>query len=303
MKPSPDAHTTLCGLFGHPIGHSLSPQFMNRAFGLLGINSDYLAFDVAPKALEEALCAFRALNMTGANVTIPHKTRIAGLLDKTEEDAQSIGAVNCIYRKKNLLVGANTDHVGFLKPLARRKIPLRGRDVLLFGCGGAARAVCYAAFREGVKTVFVTNRSDDRASSFLEWFSLVTPGTRCEYLGKPDAVTRVVLAKVSVIVNATPLGMFPDTAACPIPESADIPDRTTVYDLVYNPEETLLLKRARMAGAQTINGLEMLVSQGVFSLLHWFEGKKDDILAAEGELLSYTRRFLRLVPSEGEAGE
>jgi shikimate dehydrogenase len=302
MKRSVDARTTLCGLFGHPIGHSFSPLFMNRAFELLGINSSYLAFDVAPKALEEALGVFRALKLVGINVTIPHKERVLGLLDRTEEAARSIGAVNCIYRENGLLVGANTDHTGFLKPLIDRKTMLRGGELLLFGCGGAARAVCYAAFREGVKTVFVTNRTEDRAASFLEWCRFVSPGTRCEYLGKKDAVTRTILAQVSVIVNATPVGMFPNAASCPLPESADIPGRTTVYDLVYNPEETLLLKKARMAGANGINGLEMLVSQGVHSLMHWFEDRRGDILAVEGELLAYTRRRLRLRPPAGEAG-
>ncbi len=296
MQLPVDAHTTLFGLFGHPTGHSLSPLFMNRAFELLGINARYLAFDVAPQDLEDALVAVRALNLPGINVTIPHKARVPGFLDRTEDDARNIGAVNCIYREKGLLVGANTDHTGFLKPLFDRKIELRGRDALLFGCGGAARAVCYALLREGVKTVFVTNRTEGRARSFLEWCRSVSAGKNCEYVGKPDAVSRTALAQISIIVNTTPLGTFPDTAGCPLPESADIPGGAIVYDLVYNPEETLFLKRARRAGACGINGLEMLVSQGVLSLLHWFEDKRDDILAIEGELLSYARLLLQRRP-------
>ena len=293
MKIPVDAHTALYGLFGHPTGHSLSPLFMNRAFELLGINSSYLAFDVAPQDLEEALCAARTLNLPGINVTIPHKERVAQFLDSTEEDARKIGAVNCIYRRDGLLVGANTDHAGFLKPLAYQKTALRGADALLLGCGGAARAVCYALLTEGVKTVFVANRTEQRAEAFLEWCRPLTTGTRFEYVGNPNALSFAFPAQVSIIVNATPLGTFPDTAGCPLSESAGFRNGMIVYDLVYNPEETELLKRARRAGAYGINGLEMLVSQGVLSLLHWFEDRREDILDIEGELFSYTRRLFR----------
>jgi len=287
-----DAATVALGLFGHPVGHSLSPRFMNYAIKRLEINARYFAFDVAAVDLKNALEGIRALGFVGINITIPHKSAVIQHLDRVEEDADRIGAINCIYREGRLLIGANTDHSGFLRPLRERGISLKLQEAMLLGCGGAARAASYALFNEGVSGIHVVNRTKEHAIDFIEWCEGRFPGLACSYIGNSARVSRHTAEGCGIIVNTTPVGMLPGTGASPLPSRIEIGEHQVVYDLIYNPKETTLLQRARSSGATVINGLEMLISQGLFALTRWFPDRKEKILALERELLEYTERFL-----------
>ncbi len=282
----------MIGLLGHPVGHSLSSLFMNHAMLKLGINARYLTFDVTPEDLGVAVEGIRALGFLGTNITIPHKTRVIAHLTHIEEDARRIGAVNCIYRDEDLFIGANTDHAGFINPLKKRGISFGRQDVLLFGCGGAARAVVYALLKEGVGTIHIVNRTSEKAAALTEWCRKQFPESSCLYVGASDRLSQSIVDGCDLIVNATPVGMLPNTGACPLPDSIEIKEGQIVYDLIYNPMETKILTRARRSGAVPINGLEMLVFQGVFSLYRWFPGRKEEILLLERTLLELMKRSL-----------
>lgn len=292
MDSSIDAQTGMIGLFGHPVGHSLSPHFMNFAIERLGINARYLAFDVEENNLREALEGVRALGFIGINVTIPLKAAVIQHMDRIEEDAGQIGAVNCIYREGGLLIGANTDHSGFVRPLRARGISLQQQEVLLLGCGGAARAVVYAFSGEGVAGVHIVNRTRENAIAFIEWCRGRFPGLACSYAGEGTVLPRHIVGECGIIVNATPVGMHPGADASPLHSGIEISKSHIVYDLIYNPKETLLLKRACNAGATAINGLEMLISQGVLSLLRWFPDRREKILALESSVFEFANRSL-----------
>jgi shikimate dehydrogenase len=292
MRTDIDTATKLVGLFGHPVGHSLSPLFMNRAMRRLGLNACYLAFDLENEEVGSAVLALRVLRFIGTNVTIPHKSRVIPYLDRTEEDAERIGAVNCIYRENETLVGANTDHTGFIKPLLKRGISLKGEEAVLFGCGGAARAVVYALLCEGVSRLYIVNRTRETAEGLMRWAGDRFPESSCSYVGTKESLPDEVAGKARLIVNTTPLGMLPNDKICPLPESVEIREDQVVYDLVYNPQKTVLLQKAHRNGASFLNGLEMLVSQGVFSLVRWFPHKKEEILMMEDDLLAFLQRRL-----------
>ena len=169
MDTAINATTGLAALFGHPVEHSLSPLFMNYAMQILKLNCRYLAFDIEPDRLRDAIATIRTLSLKGINVTIPNKHAVLEYLDNLDADAQNIGAVNCIYKRGELLVGANTDHRGFIQPLKERGYGLRDIEVLLAGCGGAARGVVYALWKEGIKKIHLINRTPENARKFIRW--------------------------------------------------------------------------------------------------------------------------------------
>jgi len=292
MSRKIDAATRMIGLLGHPVGHSLSSLFMNHAIMKLGVNARYLTFDVTPEDLGVAVEGVRALGFLGTNVTIPHKTAVIAHLNRIEEDARRIGAVNCIYRDEDLLIGTNTDHSGFINPLKKRGISFGRQDALLLGCGGAARAVVYTLLNEGVGNIHIVNRTREKAAALTEWCRGQFPESSCSYVGESGRLSQAIVDGCRLIVNTTPVGMLPNTGVCPLPDSIEIGEGQVVYDLIYNPVETKLLARARRSGAVAINGLEMLIFQGVFSLFRWFPGRREEILSLESTLLELTKRSL-----------
>ncbi|MFW6180763.1 MAG: shikimate dehydrogenase [Spirochaetota bacterium] len=290
MSGKTDARTGLLGLLGHPVAHSLSPLFMNRTLERLSLNHRYLAFDVAPPDLEAAVEGLRALGARGANITIPHKQAVVSLLDRMDDEARSIGAVNCLVFREGLLEGGNTDHLGFIKPLIDRGIAIPGRRALVLGCGGAARAVVYALVREGIGELVLANRSESRAGELAGWCTRQLGLERVGYAGPGEEVTRETASSCDLVVNATPVGMHPRTGACPVSEQLAFGPGQVVYDLVYNPPRTRLLALARAGGARTINGLDMLVVQGLYALARWFPGQKEEIFSLQHAIITYTRR-------------
>jgi len=268
-----DASTRLVGLIGYPVEHSRSPLLHNTAFLAQGLNYRYVALSVAPVDVPAALAGLKALGFLGANVTIPHKQTVLPFVDVLSPPAAAVGAVNTLVcRRTNpgrtVLYGDNTDIPGFLAPLKGAEGLLNGVEMLIFGAGGAARAVTYAllstfqparltlaARRPEIAECLATDLAPYDARQALQ----VVPWT-----GAGNAVRHSTL-----VVNATSVGMHPHIDATPWPHPADFSESQLVYDLVYTPETTCLLRDAAERGARTIGGLEMLIRQAAASYVQW----------------------------------
>jgi shikimate dehydrogenase len=256
--------TAVYGIIGHPVKHSLSPLMQTEAFKEAGIDAVYVPFEVEPENLEEAVSGLRALSVKGFNITVPHKERVAQLLDFLTEDAEVLGAVNTVKNENGELTGYNTDAEGFLRSLVEEGVELSGKRVLMFGAGGAARAVGYALLKGGVKFLNIVNRNFSRAKAVAELL-----GKRGNVLVYPlkESTVEVLLKDADVIVNTTSVGMKEDDP--PLFDYSKIPEGITVVDIIYNPPETPLLKAAKEKGCKTVNGLGMLVHQGAVAFEIW----------------------------------
>jgi len=252
-----DARTELYGVIGNPVHHSLSPVIHNRAFKQIGWNAVYLAFEV--KDLEEALRGIRGLEVRGMSVTIPFKTAVVPLLDKVEGLARKIGAVNTIVNRAGRLIGYNTDCDGALEAL-EEKMSLRGKKIVLVGAGGAARAIGFG-LKEKHCPLVVVNRSKkgERLSKEL--------GCQCLPLSSLARMKTGEL-EADVIINATPLGMYPRDGETPVPKGL-LKKSMTVMDIVYQPLRTRLLREAKQKGCITVDGLEMLLRQAAAQFEIW----------------------------------
>ena len=265
-----DSSTELYGIYGHPVRHSFSPAMHNAAFRKLGINSVYLAFDILPEILESAVGSIKNLGLKGINVTIPHKQNIMKYLDEISSEALYTGAVNTIKNTEGHLYGHNTDVGGFLKAL---EVDLDLKDfsessVLLIGAGGAARAVLSALCIRGVKSITIFNRSVDKAAAVSEYFSSHFKNVCIEFnkLNETGKLTEC-LGTTDILINSSSAGM-PDHDNLNIPLQ-HLKANSYVYDLVYNPRETELVKSARSFGHKASTGLGMLLYQGVESFEVW----------------------------------
>jgi shikimate dehydrogenase len=266
-----DGKTNLAGIFGYPVAHSLSPAMHNAAFAALGLNWVFLPLSVAPPDLPDALRGFRALGFRGASVTVPHKQTVMPLLDEITEEARAMGAVNAIIRWNDWLIGDNTDWRGFLIPLGEVGFDPSGQHCAVLGAGGAARAVVYALARSGAAMVTVLNRTVPRATALVRDLQTLFPtvALRARSLGALGELISDTSPAYRLVVNATSVGMWPETDRCPWPESIPIPGGAIVYDLVYYPLHTRLIQRAAEAGCRTITGLGMLVYQGATAFKMW----------------------------------
>ncbi|MDO8588169.1 MAG: shikimate dehydrogenase [Armatimonadota bacterium] len=260
-------HTRLLGVFGHPIGHSLSPVMHNAALRELGLDYAYLAFDVDPADLESAVRAIRALGIVGVNVTIPHKENVIPFLDEISHEARLIGSVNTIINRDGRLLGESADGRGFMQALSAAGADVRGKKAVVIGAGGSARAVLYALVTHGASVV-VANRTVERGEELAKRINEVTSpdSVRATSL-RPDSL-REAVEGADLLVNCTSVGMWPDTDAVPCPEDL-LHSGLFVYDLVYNPLRTKLIAEAEKAGATAICGLKMLVYQGAASFKMW----------------------------------
>ena len=245
-------------LLGHPLGHTLSPVIHNTAFEALGIDERYGTLDVRPEDLPELMKGLGDSGMQGLNVTVPHKESVIPFLDSVSEAAGRIGAVNTIDIREGRLHGHNTDHAGFRAALPQDPTG----PALILGAGGAARAVLYAL--DDTRGGWVAARRSGQAARLIETVSRAPEMWNvCDWAGRIE-----VAQSASLIVNTTPIGMWPDTQRTPLPGGM-LHEGQTAYDLVYNPEETLLLKDARAAGARVIGGLPMLVGQAAAAFEIW----------------------------------
>ncbi|MGE5551674.1 MAG: shikimate dehydrogenase [Bacteroidota bacterium] len=256
----------LYGLFGHPVGHSLSPAMQNAAFAACGLEAVYLPFAVAPAELAAAVAAIRALGIRGVNVTIPHKRAVVEYLDKTDGEAALSGSVNTIVWRDDALVGYSTDGEGFIRSLREETgFEPAGRKVCLLGTGGAALALAVRLGREGVGGLTVVTRQQSKET--LGWPLEACPDKVLTYervRAEPGA-----LAACDLIVNTTPLGMSPHEDAMPALPATVFHPGMILYDLIYRPAVTKLMRVAKEAGAKVSGGLGMLVHQGAISFELW----------------------------------
>jgi len=255
-------------VLGHPVGHSVSPAMQNAALREMGLDGVYVAFDVAPGDLPAAVAGLQALGVAGVNCTIPHKEALIPLMDELSEDAAAIGAVNTIVFRDGRKIGHNTDAPGFLAALRDEGVEPAGKQVVVLGSGGSARAVVFALAKEGAR-VTVANRTVARAQELAsEVNGRTDAGTVAAIAMEPDALAGPV-AGAQILVNTTSIGMSPQVDAMPpVPVEALHPG-LFAYDLIYNPLETLLLRTARARGARGAHGAAMLAHQGALALEKW----------------------------------
>lgn len=274
------------GLIGWPVEHSVSPAMHNAAFEALGLPWRYSLIPVPPDRLGQELAGLRAGGFLGVNITVPHKQSVMPHLDEVSDSARAIGAVNTIVVKDGRLIGYNTDAGGFWRALTEAGYDAAGKSALVLGAGGAARAVVYALARGGCR-ISVWNRTVERAGLLA-----LDMRKMSSTLSVVDDLSDVKSADVDLLVNTTPVGMWPHVDASPWPETLPMPGHWTVFDLVYNPVETRLLAQARAAGAQAVGGLAMLVHQGALAFELWTgqSPPTEVMLAAAMESLGRTHR-------------
>jgi shikimate dehydrogenase len=257
------------GLIGDPVGHSLSPAMQNAALRALGIDGCYAALAVAPADLAAVVRGLAANGYRGVNVTVPHKQPVLALLDHVTAEARAIGAVNTIVVEADgRLVGYNTDWSGFAADLATQQIDVRGVAAAVLGAGGAARAVAYALARQGAHVHVYSRTPAAAAVALVRDLRAQFPGVALEAYGLGE----LAAAGAALIVNATPAGMAPDVAGNPWPAGVRYPPGVPLYDLVYNPRVTALMRQAQAAGGRAFNGLGMLVRQGAAAFELWTGG-------------------------------
>lgn len=263
-----NARSPVFCVLGHPVSHSLSPAMQNRALEAMGLDGVYVAFEVAPEQLAEAVRGLAALGVRGANVTIPHKEAILPLLDRLTPEAALIGAVNTVVPEGGALVGYNTDAPGFLQALRAAGGEPAGARVLVLGAGGSARAVGVALARAGA-SLTVANRTVSRGAALAALLNeRVCAGCAASVAWSLPALEGAS-ADADILVNTTSLGLFPDVTAMPeLPHDVLRPG-LLVMDLIYNPWETRLLAQARARGCRTANGAGMLAWQGALALELW----------------------------------
>jgi shikimate dehydrogenase len=260
----------LTGLIGWPLGHSVSPAMHNAAFEALGLDGRYVALPVPPEQVGSLVRGLHGRGFRGVNVTIPHKQAVMPLMDELSEPARLIGAVNTIIVEPDgRLCGDNTDWLGFLHPLDARGFDLAGKSVLLLGAGGAARAVVYALVQRNIAHLILWNRTPDRAIELAIHAATLDSALTIDNSHLTIDNCQVGIANADLIVNTTPAGMWPHVDESPWPADVPFPAGALVYDLVYRPERTQLLRQAGAAGCSTQGGLEMLIVQGAVAFELW----------------------------------
>jgi len=258
---------TVFGILGQPVQHSLSPAMHNAAFAYAGLPYRYFPFEVMPDRLHTAVAAIVALGLGGVNVTLPHKEAVVPMLDRVENGAARIGAVNTIEVSDGRLIGHNTDGEGFLRALADEAIHPEGMRVIMLGAGGAALGVTDALLSRGVAQMIVFSRTAARTAHLVNRMRQIHPDARIS-VGLGDAASAASSDTMpTLLINATPLGLAADDSL-PFPE-ARLGPGWVVADLVYRPRETPLLRVARQRGAIPVSGVGMLLHQGALAFEIW----------------------------------
>lgn len=263
--------TNIVGLIGHPVEHSFSPPMHNAAFDKLGMDYAYVAFDVNPNNLKSAIKSGEALNIKGFNVTIPHKINVMQFLDEIDEVASLIGAVNTIDFKN--LKGYNTDGIGAIKAIEEVS-SIKNKNIVVAGSGGASRAISFYLAKYGAESITILNRNFDRAKSLAS--DITDSGLINEVIG--DSISKIndYSDNSDILIDTTPIGMHPNYDDEPIVRAENMHEGQVVFDAVYNPNETVLIKETIKAGAKPVYGIKMLLYQGAESFKIW-TGRKPPI--------------------------
>lgn len=266
-------HTRLTAILGSPVSHSISPLMHNEAFQQLGLDYVYLCFEVTEDTLADAVKGLRTCGIRGFNLTMPNKNKIVELLDELSPAAQMIGAVNTVVNENGRLIGYNTDGIGYMQAARDAGYDLAGKTMTVMGAGGAATAICAQAALDGVKDLHIfvrsTSRFLDRTRKLAD---NINTSTSCHAYLHDNADTAALRASVEasdLLLNATSVGMAPNTDASIITDLSLFRPELVVSDVIYNPKETLLLKQAKEAGCRTFNGMYMLLYQGAEAFRLW----------------------------------
>ncbi len=264
-------------LIGDPVEGSPSPAMHNAAFEKLGLNCFYAAINVPQKFLTDAISGIRAMNISGLNVTIPHKIAIVDMLDELDESARLTGAVNTVKNQRGKLIGFNTDGEGALRALKDKTGRVKGKRALLLGAGGAAHAIAFSFAKAGAELT-IANRTVSRAKALA---SEIKRDLRVdvETTSLNHCQLKKAVRNADLLINATSIGMYPAVDRTLVTSDMMRPS-LVVYDIVYKPLETRLLREAKRAGAKAISGLDMLVHQGALSFEIW-TGRKAPIKVME----------------------
>ncbi|MEA3328148.1 MAG: shikimate dehydrogenase [Candidatus Omnitrophota bacterium] len=270
-----NADTKLYGLFGHPIKHTFSPAMHNAAFEKLGLNSVYAAFNVTPIKIGDAIKSIASINMGGVNLTIPHKERALVYLDRVDNQARLIGAVNTIIRKDGLLIGYNTDGIGLITALKKDlRLNPKGRNIFILGAGGAAKAAAIQLAGQGAARIILADLVYRRAQNLSLRIRHSFSDCKVKVISPAAKELSKNIKECDLLINATPVGMKKSDPLLIDPDC--LHRRLAVYDLIYNPPETKLLKCAKQKRLRTANGLGMLLYQGAASFRLW-TGRKAPI--------------------------
>jgi len=257
----------LVACFGQPVAENPTGAMQEAAFRALGLNWRYITVEVPPEKLGDAMLGVRAFGMQGVNLTIPHKVAVMQHLDDIEPAARIIGAVNTVRRSQDRLVGENTDGQGFLRGVRKdARIDPRDKRVVVLGAGGAARAIVTELALAHAARVLVVNRSVARGERMVADLAATTKSPIafqqwCDTFRVPE--------DTDILVNATSIGLFPDVGSMPPVDLASAPRSMLVCDAVFNPPETLLIDTARRRGLPVLDGLAMLVYQGMIGFELW----------------------------------
>jgi len=245
-------------VIGDPIAHSLSPNLHQEVYRQLELDASFEKIHVTPNSLDSFI---NSNKLDGFNVTIPHKLSIIPFLKGLDEAAKTIGAVNCVHNGK----GYNTDWIGFLKAMKLNGVDLNGKNCTILGAGGAARAIAYGLVQADVNSILISNRTQAKADQLLDWINSIFP-------------TNFNSKHSDIIINCTPLGMWPDTESMP---KVEIQNGQILADTIYNPMETAWLKAGKTKGAKTIGGLDMFIAQGLASEDIWVGEKISEKIKLE----------------------
>lgn len=263
-----DAHTKTYCIIGNPVRHSMSPHIHNASFAEVGINAVYVAFEV--EDAEGAVRGMRAFGMSGASVTIPHKVAVMPLLDEIDEVAQMIGAVNTIVNEGGKLFGLNTDGPAAVKALKDAGVDPAGKKIAMIGSGGAARAIGFTlAANESISSLAVLGVVPAEMKRLVTELSGKTGvPVSAIHLVEEEIGAKHAIGEADVVINASPVGMHPDTNKTPIPTDW-VRAQTVVFDVVYTPPQTQLLREAAERGCKVVHGLEMFINQAALQFERW----------------------------------
>lgn len=276
-------HTKVFCLIGHPVEHSMSPTMWNPALQELGLDYVYVAYEVHPDKLESAINGMRALDIKGMNVTIPHKQEVMKYVDEIDPIAEKMGAINTIKNDNGVLKARNTDAGGAKKSLIDAGCELSGKNVLILGSGGVSRALAFI-LADDVGQIVLTDIVEDLAIGLAKEVSEKTD-VNIEGKISNDAILKEEAEKADILINATPLGMYPKMDASPIAKEFLHKD-LFVFDVIYNPLETKFMKEAAEIGCKTLSGLDMLVNQGVLAF-EWFTGKTPNSKLMKDKIIDF----------------
>lgn len=272
MEKAISGKTRLAGLYALPARHSFSPTMHTTSFRELGIDAVYLSFDVQPKTLGRSIQAIRDLEMLGVNLSMPHKMAAVEYMDELSQAARLIGAINTIVNQDGKLVGHTTDGIGCLESLKEHDLTVVDQKVTILGAGGAATAIITQAALDGVKAIDVFNIQDSFYQTIEPKLKLIEQETNCRLnlydLADEEQLSRS-LAESDLLINGTNVGMDPEPDKMPIPSADLLRSDLPVFDVIYHPAKTALLKAAEAKGAVAINGLGMLLHQGAAAFKLW----------------------------------